>query len=230
VGTDIKIWGYIRGILQNRFPKQRRDQQVHFTEEAEALIAYGSSSYNEIVRQRGYQVRTVTAVAAVTAIPTTAVALAIWNGEPDGGRSYIIDEVWSLITTDAVAAQKHAGIIANLGQTRVSAPTTAGLVAKDLAGMGSPGGTNPGQVDSRVYTITNTTVDSITGVAANWFPIGGTLASAVVSLPGYQMRTTLDGRYIVPPGRYFCVHTLADTTSVSAQMGIIWHEKLLTLG
>lgn len=226
-----KLLGTVRGILWHRFPKQRRDQNAHITEEATLYNGQGVAPYSEVTRQKAFMIKTGTNVAAVTSIPTTAVALAIYNNEPDGGRVYIIDEVHAMITTDAVATQKHCGIIALLGQTKVDPPTSpSALVPRKMNGRGSPGGTNPGRIDTRAYTVTATTVDAVTGVVGNWFPLGTTLSSAVVSLPGYEIRVPVEGRYIVPPGRWFAIHLLASVTTISAQMGIIWHEKIITLG
>lgn len=228
---ESKFWGTVRGLINVRFPKQRKDQETHLTEEAELMQGQAAAPYSEVTRQKAFVIRTATAVAAVTAIPTTAVNLALYNNEPDGGRSYIIDEVWALVTVDAVATQKHAGIIACLGQTKVDPPTSPStLIPRKMNGMGSPGGTNPGKIDTKSYTVTATTIDAVTGVAANWFPLGGTVTSAVVSLPNYAIRVPVEGRYMIPPGRWFAVHVLASVTTISAQMGIIWHEKILTLG
>src|SRR3990167_4890132 len=54
-----------------------------------ALVALGDS----------YWARTTTAAAPVTAIPTDAALIGLWNGEPDGGKSYVIDSVFCVITT-----------------------------------------------------------------------------------------------------------------------------------
>ena len=169
-----------------------------------------------------FWVNTTTNVAAVTAIPTTAVILALYNGENDGGRSYIIDQVWAMITTDGAANIKHAGLIGCLGQVREAIPTDAGLAIKQTNGMGN--------TDTRAKTLTSTTVPGTTGIAANWFPLGYSVNSGVAALPGYQIMVDTFGKYLVPPGRYFALHLLASVNTISAQVGVMWHEKVLLNG
>lgn len=221
---ECKIWGMVRGLMLDNLPPGREDQQVHLTEQAEMLVAQGTAPYSEIVRQgRAFYVNTTTAVASVVALPTTAVTLALYNNEPDGGRSYIIDQVWALYTVNS-AAVVHNGIITNLSQTRCALPANSALLPKKCNGMGPA-------YDTKAITIVGgTALDAITGLAINWFPLGQSVNAAITSLPGFQQVVNVDGRYIVPPGRYFAVHTLGSVVSTSAQMGIVWHEKVITLG
>lgn len=185
-------------------------------------IAEGAASYEDVIAQGlAYSLKTATAVASVTAIPTTAVALAIYNSSPDGGPSVIIDRVWALMTVNS-AAVAFGGIIGLLGQTRVAAPSDSGILSRSRNGLGGK--------SSIVISVTSTTVDAVTGVAAGWEPLGQTFVAGATSLPGMQQTYDVSGRIIVPPGRYFCLHTLASVTSCSAQMGVDWHERQLPLG
>jgi len=221
---DLKVLGEVRGIFMDLLPTSRDDEQVQLSGQGEQLVAQAAAPYQEICRQgKMFWVNTIVDVAAVTTIPTTAVLLAIYNNENDGGRSLIIDQVWALVTTDAAANIKHAGVIACLGQVRETAPADQALTIKQCNGMGN--------TDTRVRTIiSGTALPAGTGLAANWFPVGYSVNSGVASLPGYQIMVDVWGRYIVPPGRYFAVHVLASVSTIEAQMGIMWHEKVILNG
>jgi hypothetical protein len=220
---DLKILGKVRGIFMDLLPTNREDEQIQLTGQGDLLVAHGAAPYQEVVRQgKAFWVNTTTDTPAVTAIPTVAVNLAIYNNENDGGRSLIIDQVWAMCTTDAAAGLKHMGMICCLGMTRVAVPADAALAIKQCNGMGN--------TDTRVRTITAGNLDAVTGVAANWFPVGNSINSAVASLPGYQMTADVNGRYIVPPGRYFAIHVLGSVNTSEFQCGIAWHEKVLLNG
>ena len=221
---DLKILGKVRGIFMDLLPTNREDEQVQLTGQGEQLVANSAAMYQEICRQgKMFWTNTTTDNVAVTAIPTTGVLMAIYNNENDGGRSLIIDQVWAMITTDGAAALKHCGLIGCLGMVRETVPTDAALAIHQCNGMGN--------TDTRVRTtIFGTALPSGTGIAANWFPLGYSVNSAVAALPGYQIMVDVFGKYIVPPGRYFALNVLASVNTIEAQVGIMWHEKVLLNG
>jgi hypothetical protein len=174
---------------------------------------------------RAFWTGTTAAVAAVVAIPTTAVLFALYNNDVDGGRSLIIDWVAAsgVAKTAAAGQQQMLGLI---GQLREPAPTDAGLTIKKRNGLGS--GTN----DTKVRTIVGgTALPGTTGVAANWFPIGPAFGSpGAAATPGHGAHQYINGDIIVPPGRYFAMHVLADVVGSTYQGFIGWHEKQIALG
>lgn len=187
------------------------------------LAAAGAPWYQETTRRGTWSVNTTTAVASLTGLPTTAHGFAIQNQAPDAGPSVVIDAVGVLITVNS-AALPHVGIIGNLGQTRVANVTDAGLAVKSMNGMGQVAG-HP-LVKS---LLTGTALDAVTGVVANWFPIGDSFNAAVTSLPGLQKVVPIDGRIVVAPGRMFALHTLGSVTSSSAQFYIWFHMEQMSL-
>lgn len=224
---EIEVLGRIRKPLEGiDVDGVGLSKQITLTQQLEQLIAAGAAPYQEINRMgRSFYVNTVVAIGAVVAIPTTAHMLAIYNNYPDNGRCLIIDSVAAInVVSTAVAAQ--AGIICNIGQVDESAPTDAGLTIKKLNGMGA--GTN----DTGIRTILNATALPVTtGLAANWFPIGMNAGKpGVAGTPGYQIWAPVDGRIIVPPGRYFAMHVLANVVGETFLAYINYHEKQLTLG
>lgn len=223
---DINIIGRVRKLLEAiDWTGAAQEEQIRLSEQLELLIAQGTAPYSEITRVgRSFFVNTTAAVAAVVAIPTTGHLLSIFNNEPDSGRSFVIDWIAaSNVVSTAVASQ--AQLLANIGQVRETAPVDAALAIKKLNGLG-------GGNDSRARTIlTGTALPATTGIAANWFPIGPSVTKpGVAATPGYGLWAEVNGRIIVPPGRYFAMHVLANAVGETFQGFIGWHEKQLTLG
>ena len=224
---DAKLVARIRKILEaiDAEIPGGDPRDITLTQQLELLIAPGASPYGEIVRVgRAFLVNTTSAVAAVVAIPTTAVMFAMYNNEPDGGRTLIIDWVAaSNVVSTAVVAQ--AQLLGLVGQVRETPPTDANLVIKKLNGLGTGS-------DTQVRTIlTATALPATTGLATNWFPIGPSITKpSAIGTPGYGLWQALDGRIEVAPGRYFAMHVLANVVGETFQGFVAWHEKQLLLG
>lgn len=226
---DVNSIGRVRKLLEAIDASgQNVDEQISLTPQLEQLVALGASPYGEITRVgRAYKAGITTAVAAVVAVPTTTHMYAIYNNEPDAGRSYIIDWVAAQnVVSTAVAGQ--AQILVNVGQVREAAPTDAtpaGTLVK-LNGMGG------GSADTRMRSIlTATGLPATTGVAAQWFPWGPSVGKpGAAGTPGYGIWAPVDGRIIVPPGRYFAMHVLANVVGETFVAFVGWHERQLILG
>lgn len=202
------------------------DEQITLTQQLEQLVAHGAAPWREVVRPgRAFVVTTTAAIAAVVTSPTTAHMLAIYNNASDGGESVVVDWVAaSNVASTAVASQ--AQILVNIGQVRETAPTDAALTILKLNGYG--GGTN----DTNVRTILNATaLPATTGAAGRWFPFGTNAGKpGGAATPGYGVWAPVDGRIIVPPGRYFAMHVLANVVGETFTASIGWHEVQLALG
>jgi hypothetical protein len=227
--VDVLNLGRIRKLLEAidaEIPGGEPREMV-LTQQLELLVSQGTFPYSETVRVgRAFWIGTTTAVAAVVAIPTTAVMMALFNNDVDGGRSLIIDWVAAsgVAKTAAAGQQQMLGLI---GQVRETAPANSALVAKKRNGNGSGG-----SVDTRALSIVGgTALPAGTGVAANWFPIGPSFGSpGAAATPGNGAYQRVDGDIIVPPGRYFAMHVLADVVGSTYQGFVGWHEKQITLG
>lgn len=220
----VEVIGRVRQVSQVTDQRSPGDEEiVGLSEQGELLVANSIAPYEELTRAgRAFQVHTTAAVAAVVAVPTTAHMLALYNGEPDGGWSYVIDYLWAQnVASTAVASQ--AQMLVLIGQVREATPTDAGLTIPSLSGNGSK--------DTLARTILNATaLPSTTGTAANWFAFGqSTNKPGVAATPGYGMGVEVNGRFVIPPGRYFAVHVLANVVGETFLAGIMWHEKKFSL-
>jgi hypothetical protein len=223
--AEHKILFRVRKIVEALEAAAKSDENPTLTEQLAQLIALDSSFYEEIVKAgRSFETHTTAALAAVIAVPTTAIMLGLYNNEPDGGRSYIIDRVWGLMIAGTAAAGQ-ASLIGCLGQTRVAAPAAAaGLLLNPLNGNGGK--------DTRGIAAT-AALDAVTGVAANWSVLPGQTGGIKVgaaATPGVFINADVNGRRIVPPGREFGMHVLADVVGSTFIGGIEYHEKQITLG
>src|SRR3990167_2352610 len=227
---DWKMFGNVRQIggAVDPVAEVGADAEAQFNRQGELLVAGGSSPYENIVAAgRAFEVNTGNTtsldLAAVIAVPTTAVMLAIYNGEADGGLSYVIDQAWALHTT-AAASLAHACLIGVLGTVREAIVTDA-TPAGALPAPNGMGGRN-----TKARVVVATTIPAGSGVAANWFAMTPSVGSGVTSLPGLSLIADVNGRIIVPPGRYFGVHVLASAVGHEFNAGIRWHERQLPLG
>lgn len=223
--SEIAVLGKVRGINVDQLEEQQSEEiQIAVNAQAE-LIHANAAAYNQENARGGRSFWVANAigtpVAAVTAIPTTAAILSIYNNEPDGGRSYVIDYVWAFNVAVTAVTIFHSGMIGLLGQVREAIPTAGAPVIKSSHGMG--------KLDTRCRPVV-AALPAGTGLAAHWFPIGETWINSVVTLPGHAMINDCQGRYICPPGRYFAVHVISSITTNTYIMGIGWTEKNLLLG
>jgi len=223
--NEIAAYGKVRGLDVGAYCRVGcEDHPIGLSGQGEQLFAWAAAQGQENARGgRSYWVANPigSPIAAVTAIPTTAVILALFNNEPEGGRSYIIDYVWAHFVV-VPAALVHCGIIGLLGQVREAIPTNSAAVVKCSHGMG--------KLDTLARTVLNTTVPATTGLAGSWQPLGDSIRTSIVSVAGVNIMNPVDGRIIVPPGRYFGVHVLSSVTTSTSIMGIGWTEKQLYLG
>jgi hypothetical protein len=226
--VDSQIYGRVRKVLEAIDEEAQGSSpiEVTLTQQLELLIAQATAPYQEFVRPgRAFWTGTTVAVAGVVAIPTTAIMLALFNNDPDGGRSLVVDWVAAsgVAKTAAAGQQQLLGLI---GQLRETAPTTAGLSVKRRNGMGGAASDT-----CALTTVGGTALPATTGLAANWFPLGPAVGSpGAAATPGHGAYHAVKGDIIVPPGRYFAMHVLSDVVGSTYQGFIGWHELTMQLG
>lgn len=225
---QVEILGRIRKLLEGIDASAvDNEQQLAMTQQLELLVALGASPWGELVRmgRSFFSGNTGAGVAAVVALPTTAVMFALFNNDGDTGRSLVID--WVAASGVAkTAAAGQAQLLGLLGQGRETAPADSGVRINKANGNAAAGN------DTKARTIVaGTALPAGTGIAANWIPLGPAVGfPGAAATPGLGLWAAIDGRLIVAPGRYFAMHVLADVVG-STFLGFIgWHERLLTLG
>jgi hypothetical protein len=186
----------------NAFGNPRGDMQV-----AQALPERA-----DLVRLGNSWLLRTSAVACVTALPTTAAAAYLWNGEPPTGKSYVIDDIGWLCTTSAGAASMFA-LLAMLNILPLtSAPSTADTpVISSLNGRKYPGRAGMGH--------------AATVVDDKWYPLGTSANSnALTNTVGFALEVPIQGGIIVPPGYLLNLACLAANTTAAGQFIVTFHE------
>ena len=207
MGLDVGVKGNIRGAGQ---PTSNVDG-LSTNLRGETLIALGSPGQTEWVRYgESYAVIQGTAVAPVVALPTTAAQVSIWNGEPDGGKSYSVDSLIAMVAVSA-SASSAIGFAAMMNQGRVALPSGSLLTPHGLSGRPYGG---QGKV---VLAATSLTDDA-------WMPVGNSVVGAASQI-AMPVEVTVGGLYLVRPGHLFSIAVLANTAStITVKMGFRWHE------
>lgn len=182
----------------------------------EALVAAALPPLTEAVRLgNSYWVATSSAAAPVVALPTTTAQLTLWNGENDGGKSYVIDSVWAMVVVSAAAATPLS-ILGCLNIGKQTKPTGT-LTPKSMSGRNYRG---------QAQALAGATI-----VNDGWLALGSGASNTPTSHIGLTVDIPLNGSYIVPPGGMFSTAVIANTAStITCIQGIRWHEVTLALG
>jgi len=216
----MKITGRVRGMNAGNYPENREEEQFHLNNRGDLLIAQALPERAEIVRMGKSYVAVGTGVAAGTAIPTTAAALCLWNGENDDGYSYIIDYVGQWLSTGASSAAINISMGVQLHLGKQSKPNGTAVTPKSLSGRANYGGKA-----SVLYTNT-----SLTDYGAG-HSIGMAIICALTTNPTLCQEIPVFGRYIVQPGCLFSIQPLCNAANSSASTPyVIWHEARLING
>lgn len=151
--------------------------------------------------------------AAVIAVPTTAAILGLQNGEPDGGKSYVILAVGGIQIASPASmctlALIHSPQIAKPG-TALTADVTVIKNLKARYGVAYPG--------NAILDNGPTVVDD------GWFPLGKPSALNIASLFGANIWHDVDGMVVVPPGAVWALSCIANAVTVTVQIAVVWAE------
>ncbi len=166
---------------------------------------------------RLYVAGTVTPVAPVAALPTTAAHFALWNGEPLGGKTYTITAL-SFTGIASAAAALVSQLLVNV--SGASRPIISGTAA-----------TGPRATDGLTST-SNAVVASAVTIGATWgiwHPVGmsvnGGAATATISMGAWQ---NVRGLYYLPPGGVISLAVLCSAAGGSTcDIFVNWEEAQL---
>ena len=204
------ITGTVRGSAepQNDQPTGE-DCSLVLNPRGDLSAAFALPELADIVRLRQSAfVIAAAAVAPIVAMPTTTAQFTLWNGELDGGKTYVIDSIGFIVVASAAAATP-VGMVVCMGTRRKTAPA-ADLSPRGLTGQRYRG---TGYVDLAA-TVTNDT----------WH-LAGTSNQGPTSQVGMTLDINLYGKYVLPPGHYFSQAVMANTvTTITVRQFVRWHE------
>lgn len=215
--------GFLMSLLTGRAMKGTNNNQqgVRGTCQGSVAVAQFEPTLAELARAGlrfggGCQV-IANGIAPVSAIPTTTATLALFNGEADGGRSYLIHRVHFCLGSGTPAA----------GATLFGAVSGKKITAPSAASNYSTGSLSRGGKTSKAVWATAQTFDASTV----WLPLFSTqqLAAANVG-QGDGNGYLTEGGILVPPGYAFGLAILSGAgTSPLYAVGMEWTELELDL-
>lgn len=200
------------------------DEQPLMDRLGQQISSFGTRDYAQLVSQgHCYQARATTGAAPVTAIPSTACLLGLWNGEPDNGKSYVILSVFVCRIATSAAFQECT-ILTNCSLQTIPTAIANTIIPRPMAGNRIGYGGN-----ARV-AVGITLAAAAGGATTNWHPAGCSahqIASGAANTGGgYEV--DVKGRYIIPPKCQFSLSVIAPVaTAASVSVGVRWAEVVL---
>ena len=212
----VKVEGTQRGG-----PARGGEKAVETTPSGDQFVAAGLPPYAELTRQGGgYSVIAISALVGLVVRPSTTAQITLWNGEGTGGKSYVIDRLFThnLVSTAALSfyslwATVHPSGMTNPGvDIARSATNITGNSGKKYNGM------------------------AVVGVAESvddngWYPWAtSTEVTTAGVVPGSHLSVDVEGRLIVPPqGGISLTNVCSIASTVTFCTGLSWYEMQLDL-
>ncbi len=170
--------------------------------------------YAELVNEGVvWQAKSAT-TASVIAVPTTAAILGIQNSDADGGKSIVVL---------AAGAIQIASPASECSLALIHSPQIlkAAAMAADVT---------PVNLKPRAGTYGGiAVVDNAPSVIVDngWYPLGVAGHLAIASLFGANLWVNVDGLVVIPPGGSWGVSCIANATTVTVQIAVVWAEVQL---
>ena len=214
---DVSILGLTRARdISQGSPNTPR--QLSVNPNGDLLVAQSMAALAELVRQGESWSKLSDEVACVTAIPTTTAAHALWNGEPQGGKSYIIDSLGWQCVTSAAAASKFAMMVMIDNKFYTAQPSTAdtAVAIASRSGRGA-------------YTGRAKSSKTVTVVDNGWMSVGNSIETALTATGGAQLEAVLNGSLILQPQQLLCVAVVAVNTTATGKVSFRWSEQQMAI-
>lgn len=214
ISLALKAWVRQLGILNYA---EGENGSLNVNARGDLLMAQASAYRAEGTRLGLRWGKLTDAVATIaTAVPTTTAAHTLWNGEPAGGKSYVLESVTWLSITSAAAASGF-GLVGCLNVLPLTAqPATADTLTKVTS------------MNGRVYPGRAKSSKTVTVVDDGWWPLpvqnAFTLGTGTVS-GSLILHAPLDGGVIVPPGCVFGASALSVGTTATGNLFFCWREE-----
>jgi hypothetical protein len=159
------------------------------------------------------------AVATIaTAVPTTTAAHVLYNGEPLGGKTYMVD----LVTWYGITSAGAASAFGMQGCLNIIALTAAPATADTLVKVTSMNG--------KLYAGSAATSHTVTVVDDGWWPMPMETAfpGAGTVTGGVMLTSKLEGRVAIPPKCVFAVSVSSVGTTATGNLFFRWVEEQVT--
>ena len=168
------------------------------------------------------RVATASAFNAVAALPTTLAAMILYNGEPAGGKSYVLLNAWANTIVTAAAASQYALLAQALPSPLGAATAPTNSNTTTLLTSRSCKGGYVGNC-KRAVAVTTFFTDG-------WDVIGVSSGGAAANI-GLGVYADLQGSIILPPGGALGLNVVAGTVNTAGMIvGCTWAEVQLALG
>lgn len=164
-------------------------------------------------------IATGSAFTMVNAWPTTRAELVLFNGEPAGGKTYVVVGAFCSYITSAAAAQSTV-LLAQLALHGIAAPTddSAQLIFS-RSGKRAYGGYAKRAVANTAFCLAN-----------KWEAIAFSAGNATTANIGETLiANELYGGWLVPPGGCIGLAGVASTAAGTAVLGVTWAEVQLPI-
>ena len=186
----------------------------------DVYVAQGFPPYTEMTRRGfGFQVIAVAAVAGLVVRPSTTAGITLYNGESTGGKSYIIDRIFTHCLVSGAEQGRFMmwACIHPAGMTKPASEIAAS--ATNLTGM-----------SGRTYS-GNAVVNLALACTDNgWFPVSSSTDYELTGvLPGAGLCVPIEGRLIVPPTGAISLQVVASMADSTYCQGLSWYEEQLDL-
>ncbi len=171
-----------------------------------------------VAQGRVWRANETTLAAVVTAVPTTTAGISFFNGELEGGKSYLLLAAYA-IQGGTPAALSSWGLVHQLSHlaTGTVEPAAGALLVTStvVAGLRGNQGVYGG---AAVIDIGETVLDD------RWAPIGNSEDTVVISLTGSQLYIPLMPPIEVPPGALYSLMGVGAAVDITLRMGAVWAE------
>lgn len=165
-----------------------------------------------------------TFLAPITAYPTTTLTMALWNGEPDDGKTYVVDTAFAFLASGTPGAGGALLACVTASRQAINPTAYANTVVGSLSGGRAAGASASGAGGTRAVfanaiTLAGTTPPWVVLEAESAAGTGATIAThAVVA--------KVEGRIKLPPGWMLGLSYLsgAGTTPLFG-FGVTWYER-----
>ena len=196
------------------------EKALELTENRDLFVAAGLPPYAEMTRLGGgYSAIATAAVAGLVVRPGTTAGFTLWNGESAGGKSYIVDRLFSHCLVSG-GEDGRFGIWACIHPAGMTDP------GEDIAASATNVTGNYGRRydGNAVVGVGETVIDN------GWYPWGRSSDYELTGvLPGAVAEALVDGRLIIPPQGGISLQVVASIADSTYASGLSWYEYQLDL-